>query len=286
MTRSALGWLNLISPKDGAGRRVAQHVAFGPHPRHRLDVYAPREFDAAVPTLLFVYGGGWDSGTKDDYEFAGRAYASAGFVTIIADYRVVPEAHFPDFLEDGAQALNWISGHAAAFGGDPDRIFIMGHSAGAYNAAMLGLDPVRFGADKAAGSIRAVVGLSGAYDFHPFKVPAAVAAFSRAPDPERTQPAKIAGHGAPPFYLGHGSRDVICGPYNTINLAARLRAKNVPVVERHFPGLGHPAPLLSIFPMLRWRAPVFRETVAFMHKYANQKDKSASSPVRHGGQTI
>jgi len=268
MSRSALGWLNLVAPKDRGTRRVAADMAFGPHRRHRLDVYAPRDFEDSLPVVLFIYGGGWDSGDRADYEFAGRAYAAAGFMTVIADYRVVPDAHFPDFLNDGARALNWITANAAALGGDPSRLFLIGHSAGAYNAVMLGLDPERFGARDIAGRVRGVVGASGPYDFHPFAVPAAIAAFGRAEEPERTQPVNLVTGSAPPFFLGHGSRDTVCGPYNTANLAARLRQENVPVVERHYPGLAHPEPLLALMPILRWRAPVYRETVMFLRRHA------------------
>lgn len=212
-----------------------------------------------APVLLFIYGGGWDSGTKSDYEFA-----AAGFITIIADYRIVPEAHFPDFLEDGALALNWIGAHISELGGDPDRLFLMGHSAGAYNAVMLGLDAASHGAHGLAGRVKGIVGLSGPYDFYPFDVPASIAAFSRAPDPEATQPVNLVHAEAPPMFLAQGSKDRTCMPRNTKALAARLREFGVNVNEQHYPGIGHPEPLLTLFPMLRWHTPIYREVVGFM----------------------
>src|SRR5690606_3152567 len=155
------------------------------------------------------------SGTRADYAFAGRAFAATGFVTVIADYRVVPEVHYPSFLEDGARALNWVRAEAGVFGGDPDRQFLMGHSAGAYNAMMLALAPEDFGTSWADGALKGVVGLSGPYDFYPFDVDASIAAFSRAPEPERTQPVNRVRPDAPPVFLGHGTKDTTCGLYNT-----------------------------------------------------------------------
>src|SRR3546814_8396146 len=102
--------------------------------------------------------------------FAGRALARQGFVTVIPDYRLVPKAHWPDFLEDSAAAVAWTHEHIGTLGGDPDRIALMGHSAGAYNAAMLALDPHWLRAAKSDPSIiRGVEGLAGAYDFLPLE---------------------------------------------------------------------------------------------------------------------
>lgn len=243
---------------------MASNVAFGNHHRHQLDVYGPRRMDEPAPVLLFIYGGGWDSGSKTDYDFIGHAFAAAGFVCVIADYRIVPDAHFPDFVEDGAAALRWVLDNIADFWGDASQIFLVGHSAGAYNAVMLGLDGARFGVPDLAGRVRGVVGLSGPYDFYPFDVAASVAAFSQATEPTLTQPINLVKRDAPPMFLGHGSRDQICLPRNTVALAKGLRQAEVKVIERYYAGLGHPEMLLSLFPLLRWRAPVFQEVLAFM----------------------
>jgi len=267
MSRTLFEWLNTVMPKDGGARRVARDVPFGDHPAQMLDIYAPKDFETALPVLVFFHGGGWNSGTRAEYEFAGRAYAAAGFITVLPGYRIVPEAHFPDFVVDGALALNWIDAEISVFGGDPKRLALMGHSAGAYNAAMLALDPARFGANAAPANIKALVGLSGPFDFYPFEVPEAIETFSRTGEPERTQPINLAHPGAPPAYLGHGTKDTVCGLHNTENLAAALRASGVPVIERHYAGIGHAAPLLALFPLLRWRVPVYRETVRFLHQH-------------------
>ena len=264
--KSALGWLNTLMPAPGGARRVATDIAYGPHPRQRLDTFAPMNFERKCPVLFFVYGGGWNSGSKSDYEFVGRAYAGAGFLTVIADYRLVPEIHYPEFLRDLARALNWTLAEAPAFGGDAEQLFLMGHSAGAYNALMLGLDGVRYGTPDISHRIKGLIGLSGPYDFYPFDVAESIATFSRAERPELTQPVKVVPDRPPPAYLGHGSDDETCLPRNTKALARKLREARGYVIERHYEGTGHAATLLSLFPLLRWRTPAFRETLHFMSK--------------------
>jgi acetyl esterase/lipase len=137
--------------------------AFGGHPRQRLDVYVPKDrADGLRPVLVFLYGGSWNSGTKSDYGFAGAAFASRGFVTVIPDYRLVPEVRFPSFLEDSAAAVRWARDNARRYGGDPDRIVLVGHSAGAYNASMLALDRRWLeAAGVPASAIRGWAGLAG-----------------------------------------------------------------------------------------------------------------------------
>jgi acetyl esterase/lipase len=134
MPFSPLGLLDAIVPKDWGSRRIARDLAYGPHARHRLDLYTPRRPRGQLPLLVFVYGGGWETGDKSEYAFAGRAFAALGYLTAVVDYRVVPEVRFPAFVEDVARATDWLVAHAVAHGGDP--LVLAGHSAGAYNAMM------------------------------------------------------------------------------------------------------------------------------------------------------
>jgi poly(3-hydroxybutyrate) depolymerase len=123
-----------------AASRATSGVAYGPLPRQRLDIYAPPDADRA-PVVVFFYGGSWRSGDRADYRFAGDALASRGIVAVIADYRLYPEARYPTFLQDAAQVVAWTQQHIGGYGGDPGRVFVAGHSAGGYIAAMLALDP-------------------------------------------------------------------------------------------------------------------------------------------------
>ena len=116
----------------------------------------------------------------------------------------MPEVRFPGFVEDGALALRFIRHSIAAYGGDPQRISVLGHSAGAYNAVMLALDP-RFlaGAGVPAGTIRRVAALSGPYDFLPLDHPSTISAFGQARDLARTQPVNLVRRGRAAHAAGH-----------------------------------------------------------------------------------
>lgn len=278
---SPLAILDFFVPKDGSSRRIASGLRFGPHPRHRLDLYAPRAVGPAappadgtgykrqhaarpLPVLLFVYGGGWDSGRRQEYSFAGRAFAALGFLTAIADYRVWPEVQFPAFVEDAAHAANWLVANAASHGGDAARFVLAGHSAGAYNAVTLALDPARFGAPGLAGRLTAAVGLAGPYDFYPFDVKQSIRAFGGLPEPDRTQPVNLVTAAAPPMFLGHGDRDATVGRHNAVNLAQKLREAGVRVVERHYPHLDHAAPVLNLMRPFRRQSTLHADIAGFL----------------------
>ena len=252
-------------PADRAVR-LAQGVPYGEGPRRTLDVYVPGAGGRGRPVLVFFYGGSWASGAKGDYAFAGRSLAADGFVTVVPDYRLVPQVRFPGFVEDGAAAIAYARAHAAEWGGDPDRLVIAGHSAGAYIAAMLALDPrflARAGAP--AGTVKAWAGLSGPYDFYPFDVKASQDAFGQASDPAATQPITFAGPGDPPTFLAHGSRDTTVKPRNTERLAARLRAAGVPVETHLYEGLDHKDVVLALTRTFRGKAPVRADMTRFLH---------------------
>jgi acetyl esterase/lipase len=257
-----------LAPKDPA-RRLAHNTAFGPGPHQRLDVYAPRrapkEEGRPLPVALFFYGGSWDTGRRQDYNWVGRALAAQGFLTVVPDYGLYPEVRYPGFLEDGARAVRWAQDHSAGFGGDPERIVLVGHSAGAYNAAMIALDRRYLeGAGVEVGRIRALAGLSGPYDFLPLTDPIAIRTFGEAPDLPGTQPLGFVRPDAPPAFLATGDKDTIVYPRNTRKLATRLREVGVAVEERRYEGVDHVGMVLALSPLFRRRTPVLAEMTAFL----------------------
>lgn len=207
-----------------------------------LDVYQPAGADHA-PVVVFFYGGSWeDSKTlpKSSYKFVGQALAQQGYVTVIADYRLYPLVKYPDFLADCALAVRWAHEHAGEYGGDPGKLVLMGHSAGAYNAAMLALRPELL---RAAGAdvrwIRGMVGLAGPYDFLPITDPDLKIIFGPEDQWPLTQPIHYVSAGAPPMLLIAGDGDDVVWVKNTLNLAHALTAQGVEADTLIYPGMGH-----------------------------------------------
>lgn len=267
MAFSILSVINAISLKDGGSRRLARDIFYGPAARQRLDVYGPKHADGPVPVVFFIYGGSWADGDRGNYAFAGRALAALGYVTVIADYRVLPEVEYPGFLDDGVAAFEWVAANIARYGGDPQRMALMGHSAGAYNAVMLALDAAYLAQAGLLERVRCVVGLSGPYDFFPFDGPISLRTFGGVRHPRLTQPINHVSTAAPPMLLGSGDKDRLVLPRNSMALAARLRAEGVAAVEKHYPNLGHPGPLLALGLPARAIAPVLADVAGFLRLY-------------------
>lgn len=258
---------NIPAAMDGGTARVGEGIAYADGPRHKLDVYAPEQRGAPAPVVFFIYGGGWSRGDRADYQFVGRALASRGFVAVIADYRLVPEVRYPGFLEDSANALRWVQDNIAAYGGDPNRLFLAGHSAGAYNAVMLALDPSFRREYGVTLPILGVAALSGPYDFYPFEYFEVQEAFGQAPSPEGTQPINLITAEAPPMYLATGTSDPIVRMQNTERFADRLRAQGVWVTTQYYEGFGHMEPVIAMGALWRWRMPVLDDMVSFFQRF-------------------
>lgn len=265
---SPVSMLNAISPGESSAALLARGVTYGSQPRQRLDIYGPRNAKAAKsPVLFFIYGGGWSEGEKESYAFVGEAFAARGFVTVLADYRLVPQVRFPTFLEDGAAALKWVEDNIGRYGGDLSRLYVAGHSAGAYNGAMLVLDRHYLEDVGFHTPIRAFAGLSGPYDFYPFDVKSSIDAFGQAPDAAATQPINFVSNAAPPMVLLTGTSDSIVKPANTKTLAEKLKAVGV-IVETHFyDGQEHADPLIALGPIFRTKNNALNDVVTFFNDH-------------------
>jgi acetyl esterase/lipase len=213
-------------------------VAYGTRPRQRLDVYSPRHAKD-LPIIVFWYGGGWENGTKSQYRFVGAALAKAGYVAVLPDYRLYPEAKFPAFVQDGAEALAWVASHAEEIGGDPKRIYVAGHSAGAHLAAMLAYDRSQLErVGLPSDTVRGLIGLSGPYALDP-NTDTYRAIFAAPFTHADWQPVQLAGSGAPPALLLHGDSDEVVYVAHARKLAAALEAIGVKVKLRIYAGRGH-----------------------------------------------
>jgi acetyl esterase/lipase len=275
-----LAIINATAPTYGVA--ITHSIAYTSDPgeRHTLDVYAPRKSRPGAPVVVFLYGGGWDSGKKADYKFVGAALASHGYLAVLPDYRLYPQVRYPAFLQDSAAAVRWTRDHAADYGFDPRQLFLMGHSAGAYNAVMLatdrqwlaavGMDPKR--------DVRGVVGLAGPYDFLPLESDELKAIFGPENQRPATQPINHITGNEPPFFLAHDLGDKVVYVKNTQNFAAKAKAAGDQVQTRYYKGLSHALLMGAVAAPLRFLGPVFRDLTDFIDRTAQGAASSAPGP--------
>jgi acetyl esterase/lipase len=265
---SPVAVLNALAPKAGVTETCDVRYAAGD--RHQLDIYAP-EGERSAPVIVFIYGGGWKDGNKGDYRFVAATLASRGFLTVVPDYRLFRSVRFPAFLRDNAAAVAWTKGNISRYGGDPGRIFLMGHSAGAYNVAMLTLDKQWLGADglDADRDIAGTIGLAGPYDFLPLHDPELEDIFAPAGDLRLSQPISFARGDAAPMLLAAGTVDQTVLPRNTEHLAEAIRRDGGQVAERIYPGVDHTKIIGAMAGVLRWLAPSLADVIGFVGRRAS-----------------
>jgi acetyl esterase/lipase len=241
---------------------LSEDLRYGEDGRQQLDVYRPRESAGRVKTVVFFYGGSWRSGRRDYYRFIGEALTNRGFVVVIPDYRIYPQVRFPAFVEDGARAVRWVRDHIDGYGGDPDQLYLMGHSAGAHIAALLTTDSQYLRqADVPADAVRGLIGLAGPYAFDPFVYRSTRPIFAGLTDPAAIQPATFLTGSEPPMLLLHGDRDEIVYPSNSHALADAVRRTGGRATVVEITNLGHIGLILAFAEPLR-RANGIRDQVA------------------------
>lgn len=254
--------LNAMISKDGY--RIERGIVYGEEARQKLDLYIPDEIQQASKVVIFFYGGRWEYGSRNDYLFIGQALAAKGIITILADYRLYPDVRYPAFIEDGARAIRWAKNTVADHGGNPDEIYLMGHSAGAYIAAMLALDPKYLAAvDMVPDDLAGMIGLSGPYDFLPIKDPVVQEIFSSNPLVE-TQPIHYAASKTPPLLLLTGNDDRTVLPRNSENLAAAINARGGEATIKVYERVAHIGIILSLATPFRWLAPVLNDVLDYL----------------------
>jgi len=247
--------------------RIDRHtdLAYGQDKRQQLDIYAPRQARNR-PVVVFWYGGSWVKGKKSQYRFVGTTLAERGIVTVIPDYRLYPQVHFPAFDEDGARAVAWVEQHVQEYGGDPHHIVLMGHSAGGHTAAFLALDHAflqKCGADPQ--DIAGLVGLSGTYEL----VPGSDEERATFPPPyteKDWQPIRFVDAQSPPTLLLHGSDDKEVLPQEAIDLKDEMLRQHLRVELHIYPHRGHGDTVASFAPVARWRTTAVKDVVTFVNE--------------------
>jgi acetyl esterase/lipase len=249
-------------------------LAYGEGPRQTLDVYQPRHATKA-PVVVFFYGGSWQGGSRDLYPFVGASLAAQGIVTIVPDYSIFPPARFPTFIKDAARAVRFAGKSATQWGGDPSRLVLMGHSAGAYIAAMLSFDPQWLGEVdiESQTDLAGFIGLAGPYDFTPIQNRTLRTIFGGANRVE-TQPISFVTGKEVPSLLITARRDPLVSPGNSRRMAAKIRDHGGVAEVLTYGGVGHLTLIGAFAPALQILAPVLREVTQFVWRVTRQADLS------------
>jgi len=258
-------------------------ISTGPHPAQKLHVWGPDDRnpdDAPLPVLVFAHGGGWRSGDPAGYGFIARAFVPEGFIVVLAGYRLGEDGIYPGMLEDTANAIAWTHEEIASFGGDPDRIVIAGHSAGAYNVVQIALEEQWLGRRGLSTSdISGVIGMAGPYDFAPFDSDSTIAAFGHVEDAASTQPISFVRADAPQMLLIHGEEDMLVRPRNSRLLADRLNeagANAIPVIE---PDMEHNGPITQLAAPLRRNTDMVELIAGFAYSVTTVEELAAQTSV-------
>ena len=283
---AGLGVLNAFAALRG--HQGPAGVAYGTLARQRFDVYVPgnslSEADKASgsPLLIFIYGGSWSMGSRQDYRFAGEALAARGFTVMVVDYRLYPQVRYPDFLQDCALAVGYGLEHARELGADPRRVFLYGHSAGAYNVAMLALDPRWL---RAAGhspdELAGWVGLAGPYNFLPIVDENVKRVFDWPRTSPDTQPINHVGDLARPLpvFLGAAADDTVVRPErNSLPLADKMTARGTAVTVKTYEHVNHATLVGALSWPLTSLSPVLDDTTAFIRS-TTPATRPGSPPV-------
>lgn len=256
-------------------------IAYGQAPRQVLDVYQPlpatRPARGARPLVVFFFGGTWTTGDRASFRFVGEALAARGAVVVIPDYGLSPAFTYPVFVRDSALAVKWALDNAAQLGADPKQVYVMGHSSGGYNAAMVALDD-RWLAEVGASprQLAGWIGLAGPYDFLPIGDPQAQAAFNWPNTPPDSQPLAHVTPAAPRALLMAAAKDNLVYPdRNTGQMAAALRAAGVPVQVRLFDNLSHVTLIGAFARPIQWLGgPVLPPVMEFLGLASVPSDKA------------
>lgn len=257
---SVLGVLNSVTLTDGVG--VSKDILYGDAPLQDLDIYYPKPLMQAMnrqqpitdryPMVVFVHGGSWESGNKEQYAFVGKSFAQAGYITAVINYRKAPEHLYPDYVKDTAKAIAWSYHNAESFYANPQHLSVVGHSAGAFNAvaaianedflAPYGIKP---------SDIRAVVGIAGPYSYD-FRNLSSASAFPATATPDEVMPDRQIKGTQPPYLLLTAQKDKIVYAQNTINMIRALRAHGASVETGVIKGASHATSIGAMASPLRW----------------------------------
>ena len=266
--------------------QLVRDVPYGTGPQQRLDVYRPRRRGSPAPVIVFLFGGRWQNGSREEYRLLGDALTGAGVVTVVPDYRRYPEARFPVWVEDAARAVRWVRDSIGSLGGDPERIFVMGHSSGAHTATLLALDGHYLrDAGVPSSAVKGFISLAGpvATTWTDPDVQALMGPRQMWP---RTYPMEQMNGSAKPLLLLHGERDRLVLPANSTRLAARIRARGGCASVKLYRGLDHISIVLALALPRFNIAPVSDDVMAFVRLWSRKSPPMTSAGFRVNCDTV
>lgn len=246
--KSLFKGLKLAGHRPG---KAIKHLHYGREPGQCLDIYLPSEGHRGAQ-VVFLHGGGWRSGSKDEYAYIGAALAAFGITCAVVGYRLYPQVRYPLFVEDVAHAISWLRRDGLRYGFSNGPVFLMGHSAGAHIACMVALDErYRELARLEAGDVTGVIGLAGVYRFRPETSPVYTDIFAHAePGFESVKPINHVGGGKVPILMLHGDRDKVIGIRNAQQMLSAAQAVGQTAVLHTQNGYGHVRPIFDFLPFM------------------------------------
>jgi acetyl esterase/lipase len=264
---SPLAYINFQVSRE---LQVTRDIAYGPEDRQTLDVYT-RSDVPSKGVVMFIHGGYWDRGSKNDYPFVADSLTELGFTTVVVNYRLVPTVTFPVYVEDAALAVKWIVDTIEIYAGTPEKIFLIGHSAGAHIAALVSFDETYLEQQELPKStVDGFIGLAGPYDFLPvapddIRSIAALGPLETYPD---TQPINFVDSNDPPALVGYALRDRTVNPNNSIRFAEKIREVGGRVEERTYDGVNHTTILGSLARASRFfNEAILEDITAFLESH-------------------
>jgi len=259
---SALILANTLARFDNY--KLTENISYAEHEKNKLDVYQPAEKPRG--TIVFFYGGCWGACTRltrEKYRFVAQALTAKGYLVVIPDYRRYPDVLFPQIMEDSAAVVRWVQKNITQYEGDPEQLFLMGHSSGGHLAAMLTVNESYLGSDLHK-NIQGFIGLAAPYDFI-FDEPYLEKLFATV-DYAESQPSTFIDGSEPPLLLLYGDKDTSVYPRNIINMEKAVRKKKGKAEVHIYKDVDH-VDILSAFSIpLRNHYKVMQDVTDFLEK--------------------
>lgn len=258
--------INVVSPSNHYDKKT--NIAYGKYERQKLDIYIPNYLEEEhknSTVIVFFHGGGWDSGNKNKYKFVASRLTLEGYTVVIPSYRIYPNVVFPTFIEDAALAIAWLKNNQNDYSINTDKVYVMGHSAGAHIASLLTADKRYLeSAGISVSYIAGFIGLAGPYNFLPLTSDKLKKIF---PKEIRTnsQPINFVDGTEVPYLLLHGTDDKTVWPQNSQTLAEKILSKNGNVTLQLYEGINHIGIISPFIPGFKNSTPTVQDIINFIN---------------------